>query len=169
MSKSSRVKPPVTKRTGTPRIMKGEDGSVALICPFCEIPHALKPNAVSVCGTALILTAEQIVYHAKFDRKLVCVKCGKGGGDMVMRQSALVHVVDCMPGVAFLTEPPKFSKTATFVSKIKYERVRKLIERYTGRATPVDEVKEDGTRTGNVLGHFFHKENANAKRNETQP
>jgi len=156
--KHKRTQNKITSRTAAPRIEKGNDGVAVIICPFCETPHALRPDRTSSCGTRLVLTAEQTVLRAKYEKNVVCVKCGKGGGEMVMRQNAFVHKSDCTPGVAFLTEPPKFSKLAYFIGKIKQGRIRNTIESFMGKAMPVDEVLENGTRTGTVLGYFFHKE-----------
>jgi len=158
MSKSNATKPPYTKRTGIPKIVKDKaSGNVMLLCPFCTPAHSLTPNAPAACGTVLILTAEQTVIRAKYEKKLVCVKCGKGGGEMVMRQNAFVHLNDCMPGVAFLTEPPKFTFAAAFVNGLKPAFFKKTVEFFTGRAVAVDEVAPNGTRTGMVLGYFFQR------------
>lgn len=158
MSKKNLFKAPYTVRNGTPKMLKDKEGNTLLICPFCAVPHALTPNVPSQCGTRLILTAEQVVFRAKADKRFICVKCGKGGGEMVRFQNAYIHTHNCSPGVVTMTEPPRFSRMAGLVSKVRNERIRKSIERFTGRAMPVDEVREDGTRTGVVLGHFFHKE-----------
>lgn len=163
MSKKNSFQPPYRVRSGIPKMLKDKSGKTLLVCPFCPVPHPLYPNVPAKCGTRLILTAEQIVYRAKADKRFVCVKCGKGGGEMVKYQNAYIHIEDCAPGVMTMTEPPKFSRLAGLVSKVKSERTRKFIEQFTGRAMPVDEVTENGTRTGVVLGHFFFKEVRNAK------
>lgn len=167
MSKKNSFKPPFTTRTGTPKMLKDEKGNTLLICPFCKVPHPLYPNTPAKCGTHLVLSAEQTVFRAKADKRFVCVKCGKGGGEMVKYQNAYIHIEDCSPGVMTMTEPPRFSRLAGVVGGIKSERARKFIEQFTGRSMPVDEVTENGTRTGVVLGHFFFKEVRNAKTKPT--
>lgn len=167
MSKKNSVKPPYTTRKGIPKIIKDPNGNAMLLCPFCKPSHPLQPNSPAACGTILILTAEQTVIHAKYEKKLICVKCGKGGGDMVMYQNAFIHVHNCSPDVMTMTQPPKFSKRAALVYGLKWGWLKGIIERYTGRALPVDEVKQDGTRTGVVLGYFFHKEIKNGKHSQT--
>jgi len=148
----------LSTRTAMPKIAKDKNGVAVIICPFCDIPHTLRPDIDSSCGTRLVLIAEQKIIRAKYEKNIVCVKCGKGGGEMVMRQNAFVHKEDCMPGVAFLTEPPKFSKIAFFIGKLNEGKLRSAIEGFTGKAMQVDEVLENGTRTGTVLGYFFQKE-----------
>jgi hypothetical protein len=160
--KHTSVKPAHTKRTAIPVIKKGEGGEALLMCPFCVPSHPLRPDKVSACGTILILTAEQTVFRGKYEKKMVCVKCGKHGGDMILFQGAFVHNYDCSPGVVAMTEAPEFSDWAARVAWTP-EWIRKPIEKFTGRAQAVEEVLPDGTRTGVVLGYFFHKEVKNGK------
>lgn len=140
---SQRAEAPIPKQDG-------------LYCPFCNPSHLLIPGKQAACGTQLQVRAVQSIYRSRFVDEMVCVKCGKGGGEMAQYQGAFAHVIDCTPGVAMLAEPPKFSKLAGLVYVLP-EWAKKRIEPRVGRAMPVDEVKEDGTRTGNVLGHFFYR------------
>ena len=160
--KSGKIAPYVT-RTGIPQIVKGDNGSALLMCPFCNPSHPLQPSVPALCGTILVLTAEQAMFRAKYDRKMVCVKCGKGDGMMVMFQGAFIHTHDCAPGVIAMTQPPEYSKFAKYVYEIKNERLKKLVEGYTGRAVMVEEVTPEAVKTGVIFGYYFNKENKNGK------
>lgn len=107
----------------------------------------------------------QTVYRAKYNDKMVCVKCAKGGGEMVRFLEALIHIPDCMPGVATLVDPPPFSKFAKFVHASG--KLKPLFEYFAGVATPIEEVMPDGKRTGVTLGYFF-KRMTHAKHATTQ-
>lgn len=110
----------------------------------------------SLCGTRLEVRAVQVVFRAKYQKDMICVKCGQGGGDMVRFQNAFIHADDCMPGVATFTEPPKYSK----VAKLLYNFpafIKSIIEKKYGKIMPVDEVNPQGERTGVVLGYFFYE------------
>src|SRR5512139_3341408 len=104
MSKSK-----ITTRERVPILSKDGKGNALLLCPFCTPPHPINPQTPAVCGTILQVRALQTVYHAKNYGDEVCVKCGKGGGEMVVFQGALVHTNDCTPGVVALSTPPKYS------------------------------------------------------------
>jgi hypothetical protein len=158
-------KPAYTTRKAMPIIKKGEGGEALLMCPFCPTPHPLRPDKPSACGTMLILTAEQTVFRGKYEKNIICVKCGQKGGDMVLFQNAFVHNYDCSPGVVAMTEAPKFSDWAARVAWTP-EWIRNPIEKFTGHAQSVEEVLPDGTRTGVVLGYFFHKEVKNGKQTQ---
>lgn len=162
-------KPPFTKRTGIPKIVKDKNGAAILLCPFCNPSHPLLPNQVAKCGTSLSLTAEQVIVHAKFDKKFTCVKCGKGGGDMVQYQNGFIHVKDCSPEVMTMTEAPNYSKLAGWVHGLKNEKLKKFMEGFTGKAVPVQEVDPKGARTGVILGHFFLKEMKHAEHEPEHP
>lgn len=140
---------------------KAKDGNV-LMCPFCNPPHQVSPFVPSPCGSLVVVKVVQEVYHAKYDRTLVCAKCGKGGGDMVKWNEAYIHTGNCMPGVVTFANPPKISKNVEKIAKwvhgLKDGKPKKIIESVFGRAMTIDEVKPDGERTGVVLGHFFYKE-----------
>lgn len=154
MSKTKQIRPPFTERIGTPKATKDEKGNAVLWCPFCIPSHPLDTGGASACGTILQVRAVQIVYKSKFNKDLVCVKCQKGGGDMVHFNNAYIHTHDCMPGVATFVDPPKFSKAAALVFKAP-GWIKPRLEKILGEAKPVEEVTEDGTRTGKILGHFF--------------
>jgi hypothetical protein len=145
---SQRVEAPLT---GTIK------GKPALMCPWCKPTHILIPGQRAACGTELQVRAVQPVYKARYAKDMTCAKCGKGGGEMVPFANAFAHISNCMPGVAVLSEKPNFSRLASLVYRLP-ERMKNVIEKRTGKAMPVDEVTEDGTRTGKILGHFFWKD-----------
>lgn len=155
MSKKAKYKPPVTSRSAMPLAKKGSE---TLMCPFCMPSHPIYPFTPSSCGTIVEVTAVQTVYHAKYDRTMVCAKCGKGSGDMVKWQNALVHNYDCSPGTMTFAEPPKNSPLAKWVYELpKNSFVKYLMEKAYGRASTLDEVTPQGVRTGNIRGYFFYK------------
>lgn len=156
MSKSKSFKPPITQRVDIPRVAKNEHGATILLCPFCQPSHPLRTDGETACGTMLRVQAVQTVYDARHAKKLVCAKCGKGGGKMVAWNGAYVHLEQCVEGVVTMTEQPKFTKVAEYVYKSP-KWAKQIIEKYAGRATPVNEVSPNGERTGNVLGYFFWK------------
>jgi hypothetical protein len=155
--KKSTIKPKFTQRIEAPIAKKEKDGSASLYCPFCKPSHKIMPGMEALCGTRLEVRAVQIVFKAKYEKDMKCAKCGQGGGEMVRFQNAFIHANDCTPGVATLTEAPKFSKWAQIVWGIPWPALKARIEKRTGKAMPVDEVTPDGARTGVVLGHFFFK------------
>lgn len=164
MSKKHSKQSNVTERIATPVITKGNNGEAILMCPFCIPSHVLSASNTNGCGSMVQMRVVQTVYRAKYNDKLVCVKCAKGGGEMVRFMEAFIHIPDCMPGVATLVDPPPFSRFAKFVSG--RGKLKPLFEYFTGVATPIEEVMPDGTRTGVTLGYFF-KRIANAKRATT--
>lgn len=154
--KSKFANPQITQRFGNPTMKKGESGELVILCPWCKPTHPLSTVGVSACGTQLQLRAVQTVYHAKYRKDMVCIKCQKGGGDMARFNNAFVHILDCMPGVATLIDPPKFSRMASLVFKLPI-KIKSIIEKYFGEVKVVEEVDVDGARTGNILGHFFYQ------------
>lgn len=154
--KKNSVKPSFTTRVAAPIARNEKDGSAGLYCPFCKPTHKIAPGMESLCGTRLEVRAVQIVIRAKYQKDMVCVKCGKGGGDMVRFQNAFIHANDCTPGVATLTEPPEYSRLAKWIYKLP-EFIKSRIEKKYGNIMPVDEVNQKGERTGVVLGYFFNK------------
>ena len=168
--KKTSVKSPTTKRVAVPRMVKDENGNAILLCPFCKPTHPLNPSMPALCGTTLVLTAEQTIIRAKYNKDIVCVKCGEGGGEMVMFQNSYIHSHDCKPGVMAMTNPPKYSKIAEKIYAIKNDFIKNFIEKFIGRAMPVEEIDTKGKKTGVILGYFFwkpKKEVTNAKRTET--
>jgi hypothetical protein len=153
MSKKNSFRSPITQRSETPGLNKDEHGNVVILCPFCKPSHILRPGHIEKCGTSLVLQAVQQVVRAKYSNS-VCVKCGKGGGDMVRYMNAYIHTKDCSPDVMTMTEPPKFSWLAMVIYKSP-KWAKGIFEKFTGQTMPVDEVKPDGTRTGVTLGWFF--------------
>lgn len=153
--KKSTVKPKYTTRIKPPIAKKEKDGSASLWCPFCHPTHKILPGMESACGTRLEVRAVQMVFKAKYEKDMVCVKCGQGGGEMVLFRNAFIHVHDCTPGVAALTEEPKFTPLARIVYSIPWPSLKTRVEKRTGRAMKVDEVTPEGERTGKVLGYAF--------------
>ena len=158
MSKSTVTKSLLTTRTGVPKIMKDKQGNAILLCPFCKPSHALQPNIPAMCGTTLKLTAEQVVVRAKYDKNFICVKCQKGGGEMVQYQNGYIHTFECNPGKVTMLEPPVYTRFADIVFHMKNKRLKKLIEGYKGQSMPVEEIDQKGNKTGITLGYFFFKQ-----------
>jgi len=154
--RKSGIKPPFTERIGVPSVTKDKNGSAILWCPFCKPSHPLRADNKSTCGTVMQIRAVQVVYKAKYDNKLVCVKCGHGGGEMVRFQTSFIHTHDCSPGVATFTEPPNYSMLAKLLYKLPV-RARTLLERTTGKIVPVEEVTEIGEKTGKIFGYIFNR------------
>ena len=149
-------RPPATTRIGAPKFGKDQKGQSAILCPFCIPTHPIVPGYEAMCGTALEIRAVQPVYKARFYKGMVCAKCGKDGDQMVRFQNAFIHIKDCTPGVATLTEAPKFTKVARVVYNAP-RWIKARVEKKFGQAMPVDEILPDGTRTGHVIGYFFLK------------
>lgn len=128
-----------------------------ILCPFCAPPHPIMVGQDSACGTTMKVTAVQTIYPARTTKKhnLVCIKCGKGGGEMVKFNSSFVHAADCTPGTRLITVPPEFSRVAKFIYHLP-AWLRKQIEKVTGFAKEVKEVDAGGQETGKVLGYFFY-------------
>lgn len=154
--KKNTVRPRTTQRVEAP-IAKMEKKEAILYCPFCRPTHKIVPGVENPCGTRLEVRAVQTVYKARYMKEMVCLKCGQGGGEMVQYRNGFVHTHDCAPGVAALTEEPKFNKWAEIVYGMPWPAVKSAIEKRVGRAMQVDEVAPDGKRTGKVLGYAFFK------------
>ena len=169
--KKSVVRKPTTfspkeiERAGSP-IPKNVNGTVVLMCPFCVPTHPLIPGELSKCGTSIQVRAVQKVYQAKYEPRMVCAKCGKGGGYMIAIADAFFHTNDCTPGVVVMTEKPKFSRTAALIFKLP-PALRSRVESFTGQVLPVDEVTSNGPRTGVVLGYFFKEKVKTNEQTET--
>jgi len=159
MSKKNNFKRPISERIDVPKIERDKQGNAILLCPFCKPTHPLRAENDASCGTVLQVRAVQLVYKAKFDKTLVCVKCMQGGGEMVRFQNGYVHTHDCAPGVVTLEKPPDFSKFAERVYGMP-PRVKKIFENIFGTAVPVLEVMPGGEKTGITLGYFFKKPRA---------
>ena len=155
--RSAGYKPAVKTRESEPRVneIKGE---VTLLCPFCEPPHPIAVGQDSACGTALLVKAVQVIYPTRTvnERGMICVKCKKGGGEMVKFNLGYVHLHECSPGTRLMAEAPKFSRFARTVYGMP-AWMRSPIEKRMGRARQVKEVDPQGVDTGNVLGYFFYK------------
>lgn len=163
MSKRNSTQSPTTIRRKLPLLEKDEKGANVLMCPFCVPSHPILPFVPSGCGTLVEFQAVQTVYRAKYNDGIVCVKCGKGKGEMVKMNDAYVHNYDCVPGTTTLTVTPKFSKFAGFVFGMKDGRLKEFIQGFTGVAAEVKEVTPSGERTGVILGHFFHRKKQDDK------
>ena len=136
------------------------------MCPFCIIPHPLIAGEVSPCGTYIKVSAVQRVYKARHMTGMVCARCGKEGGEMIHARNAFIHLENCTPNEAWISELPKFSRLAEFVFKMKDGKIKTLIENRTGKARSVMNVEPDGKHTG-VLGYFFYR-SQDAERTEAQ-
>lgn len=144
-----------TVRELSPKLESGKKG-VAVLCPFCALPHTLLPGQESPCGTMLKVMAVQVVMtsHASKHKKIPCLKCKQIGGEMVHYGSGFVHLADCTPGTRLLPTLPAFSKRAAFIFRLP-RRVRALVEKSTGRVQEVREIDDKGNDTGKILGYFF--------------
>lgn len=152
--KSKNFNPAITERIGVPLIQKDTAEKPLIMCPWCKPSHPLSTVGASACGTILQVRAVQVVYHTRYKKDLICVKCQQGGGDMTMFNNAFIHTHDCMPGVATFVDPPKFSGMAALVFKLP-KQIKSIFEKYLGEAKAVEEVTDDGTRTGRTMGYFF--------------
>lgn len=156
--KSYTPKSDTTTREAVPLLSKDGKGNAMLLCPFCTPPHPINPDSPSICGTILQVRALQTVYKPKkYGSKEVCVKCQKGGFEMVLFQGALVHTHDCTPGVVAMSTPPKYSLFAKFTYGMRDGRLKNFIQKRYGRAVPVEEVTPKGEKTGEIFGYFFNR------------
>jgi hypothetical protein len=158
VKKQVNIRPETTIRELPPRLdQSGKD--VALLCPFCTVPHPISVGRDTSCGTTLRVTAVQTILPARTVRKheLICVKCHKSGGEMIRFNNAYVHLIDCTPGTKLVAVPPKFSRAAQFVHSLPLP-LRRVVERRVGFAKSVEEVDPEGKETGRTLGYFFYKQ-----------
>lgn len=156
MSKQKpKFKPTIQTREKLPLTKKEKDG-IVLLCPFCDPSHPIVPGQPNACGTTLRVTAVQQIFNARTVRmnKMICVKCGQGGGQMVQYFNGYLHLEDCNPEVQMLTQIPKYSRWAEIVYKFP-EWLRDLFEKYTGVVQIVREMTPEGVETGEVQGYFF--------------
>jgi len=155
--KGTTIKPEVMVREMPPKTRQTGD-NLEILCPFCKIPHTIGVNSDSACGTSLHVSAVQTVYPARtvHKHKMVCIKCGEGGGEMVRYNNSTVHLVDCRPDVQLVAEQPKYSPGARFVFSL-HPKLKAIIQKFTGIAKDVREVDAKGAETGKILGYFFFK------------
>lgn len=149
-------KPEVQVRELPPKVNTLANG-FQILCPFCDPPHPIMVGQDSACGTTMKVTAVQTIYPARTTKKhnLVCIKCSKGGGEMVKFNNSFVHAADCAPGTKLITVPPEFSKLAKLIYHLP-AWLRKQVEKLTGFAKEVKEVDAEGKETGVILGYFFY-------------
>ena len=150
MAKKNSTQPPMYQRVDVPKVSKDKDGNAILMCPFCTPAHPLNLDNSSSCGTGIQIRAVQTTYKAKFDKRLICIRCGEGGGEMVMHQNGFIHTHKCKEGVFVLDKPPEYSSVAKLIFKYTPEWFRK----WAG-AIQVEEIYPDGKKTGVVLGYAF--------------
>lgn len=155
MSKRNRKVDAIRTRRAVPGV-EHKNGNPAIMCPFCKPSHPIFMDRSSHCGTIVEVSAVQTVFRAKFEKKMVCLKCGHGGGEMVLFQNAFIHTHDCAPGTVVFAEQPSYSKWAEYVYKLP-EFVKKPLEKRIGKAKPVSVLKEDGSPTDKIAGYFFWK------------
>lgn len=152
MTKRKDFQYPMRQRIDSPKITKDREGNAILMCPFCNPSHALNLESGSSCGSEIQVRVVQTVYKAKYSSKLICVKCGLGGGEMVKFQNGFVHTHKCKPGVMTLETPPTYTRLAEFIYKFTPEWFRKKVG-----AIEVQEIFPDGTKTGVILGYAFFR------------
>jgi hypothetical protein len=128
------------------------------MCPFCNPTHEIKAGKQNICGTQLKVMVEQPIIGARTtrDEGLICKKCGKPCGEMLMHMNGFIHIYDCSPGVQLLNEMPEFSKFAAFVYKLP-RPVRSWLEKSTGIVQIVEEIDPEDGPTGVIQGYFFKK------------
>jgi len=168
MSKKNNRGVPYREQVAVPKVQKDENGNVLLMCPFCKPSHPIRAENDSNCGTILQIRATQIVYKAKYDERLICVKCGEGKGEMVKFQNGFVHTPDCRPDIVALESPPEYSKFAEHVYHMK-PFWKKFYEGIYGNVAPVKEVEPNGKPTGVILGYFFQPRGKHGKNKSTIP
>ena len=154
-------RPDIKIRELPPRTTE-KNGEVQILCPFCEPPHPIAVGREAACGTLLKVTAVQVLIPSRTVNrdKLICVKCHKGGGEMVKYHQGYVHLHECTPHTKLMTEPPPFSRLAGVLYGLP-SPIRNPVEKYLGKwigtAKQVKEVDPSGNDTGKVLGYFFYK------------
>lgn len=150
---------PILERELYPKTHTGKNGSVYLLCPFCEIPHEIRADMTSPCGTLLRVTAVQTIYKSKAFSEIgmICAKCGKSGGDMTKLNDGFIHVADCTPGVKVLNSNPPFSRLAKFAHGLRDGRVKKWFVKNFGIPREVKELLPTGEQTGKILGYVFYR------------
>lgn len=157
MSKRNHAnRPAATTRERVP-LFENVKGNVLVLCPFCPEPHPIFPDKIAPCGTILKVMAMQTVYPARTTRKteVVCIRCGKPGGEMVAYGKGYVHTVNCNPDRRLLATPPTYSEWARRVYNMP-QYLRGLVQKVMGRPIiEVNEVDDQGRETGRVLGYYF--------------
>ena len=153
--KKKNFRPQSTSREKPPKF-RTVDGNVQILCPFCEPAHPIYPDKISMCGTVLKVSALQTVYPARTLKKteIVCVKCGKPGGEMVAYGNGFVHIQDCNPERKLLSSPPIYSDWAYRVYHLPVW-LRSWIEKFSGAALEVVELDGFGKETGKIMGYYF--------------
>lgn len=161
-------KPEVIVRELPPKIQKAGD-AITISCPFCPVPHPINIGQNSPCGTKMVVKAVQTVYPTRTVNKykLICLKCGESGGEMIRFNNGYVHLADCKPSVRLLATAPKFSRAAALVWRSP-KWLSAMIEKYTGKVQEVQEIDAEGNETGKILGYFFLRE-VNNGRPRTDP
>lgn len=147
----------VKTREAYPKVVKTNKG-IEIRCPFCNPSHVILPGVESRCGTTLRVTAVQLVLqpHTTRHKKLVCLKCGETGGEMVQCGDGFVHITDCQPGTKVLSEIPPLSRWAKLVYRMP-AFLRSFVEKRTGAAKEIRQVDPSGKETGQIVGYIFAK------------
>lgn len=155
--KGATIKPEVTVRETPPKIQQS-GSNLEILCPYCKIPHPIGINQDSACGTTLHVSAVQTVYPVRtvHKHKMVCIKCGESGGEMVRYNNSTVHLIDCRPDVQLAAVEPRYSKFAKIVFSL-HPKIKPIFQKWTGIAKDVKEVDAAGKETGRILGYFFYK------------
>ncbi|MCJ7744595.1 MAG: hypothetical protein MUO99_08605 [Dehalococcoidales bacterium] len=139
-------------RSRTPSVIEVmHEGKIhkAFGCPFCKPPHELPPpGQVARCGTYINIQAVQNIY---FERNLVCIVCGKGGGTMVKIGDNYKHTHDCYPGKKMLQKQPKFNPLAKVIFSLP-KSVQQALNKTLGLASMQVTDKE-----GKIVGYSFDK------------
>lgn len=151
------ARPLVKTRTAQPIPMPTKNG-IELRCPFCSDHHVIFPNVESPCGTRIEVTAVQEVISKSLVRKenLTCIKCFKSGGEMVRYRNSFIHAEECNPEARLLQDIPPNNRLAQFVFGLP-DWAKKGIEKFTGPASIVHEIDNDGHKTGKIAAYLFWK------------
>lgn len=151
-------KPDVKVREAEPRV-GNEKQDAQILCPFCTPPHPIAIGQMAACGTSLMIKAVQVIYPSRTvnKRNLICLKCKKGGGEMVQFNLGYVHLHECTPGTKLLAEQPEYSRWARIVYGMP-AWMKAPIEARKGKARQIKEVTPEGKDTGQVLGYFFYRD-----------
>jgi hypothetical protein len=131
-------------------VMKSGKLQKTLGCPYCKPTHELPTiGQTARCGTYVQIQAIQSLY---FERNIVCMVCGKGGGTFIkVGDKEYNHTHDCMPGKKMLQKQPKFNPLAKVIFSLP-KSVQQALNKTTGIISMQVTDKE-----GKVMGYSFDK------------
>lgn len=139
------VEKPRTRKTD-PKVIKGKNDKITLVCPFCKVPHPIGFSP-AMCGTKIEVKAVQTIYTGA-----TCALCGKPGGNFVKIGNAFAHENQCSPGKVLFQKPPKLSILAKIIYKLP-DPITKFISKFGKTAIEVSDIKN-----GKVIGYSWVKQ-----------